>query len=1747
MTKMRDRLVCILLIISVIIITAIISIKGSNAASQTSAGFVIDGRQINNDLDLAIWAKSSPVSFIKSSLWQHINDGYNTSGSYLTVNGTSVYHSSAICMYHGVSSQQGAKYFISSIIDVQGDECRIYNTSDGSYELLTGAKNRKASAALGYAITKIFNYNDLSAYDQRKELIHNIYNVIKGYTNDEFFDGNEDSGSWWISEDDKAEAYAYAKQYRSNNIPSEKVDQNLKQRVIKKGNDSYIGPFKQTSGSYETKRITISVDDASNSSTSKKYYIKTPNNEFVEYSILKNGLPENQEFYVKYNGTIRKNWKVDIKYARELYKARMALLYNPANKGQQVGIYTGIESNGISNVLTWEGKVDAKFKIRKVNQQGQPVKGAQFIVYYKSGGVNKYITGYDFTEEQVTAFSSSSAKAVRFVTNSNGVVNVKGISLEGEDSRKFYIKEVYTPYGGVNRNPSNVSYQPSDEVTKGFTVYVDDENYVKNTVTAKNIEIGDLEIHKTGKNGIALDNILFKVKDKSTGKYLQIKGVNDEVSTYTISKYEDIVYTTKNNATVFKTDSTGKISIINMPAGDYVFEEWENAKEGYEKDWNKYKYGYKNEAENSSGQTGHEYDINVLKQANNVKYLQNTQELGNLKLEKRDSLATNVALEGVQFRIQIQPENETGLVNYLQLQDPYGNICIGENRPVSSATINEMNKYGNGYYSVKYVNDENVATIFTTDSSGNFYVNGLEVWYKRNTKYKYIIKECNIGNKIDLYYDTDRNLSDSNQLNANQTTLFQIKNKQLRVDLTGYIWEDIIDNSKQSIKNDHYDNGEKKIEGIPVTLYKNGVIQSQTTTNSNGEYFFPAKGTWNGRPYTIDLYATGSNDPGSGLLQYTIEFEYNGLKYQSVVRDTGTSENGSKADEKDGYRNRINENFSTILGNGSKNGTSTIGSTSTGVNLSYNSGDEDYKSKLIQYMGYTADTTLVSKNGTTSKELIKMMAEIANGTIRQHWNYGVWTVRSLNLGIYEREQTDLAIITDVDNIKMTINGYTHTYNYKNRNRFENQDNYKGQTSDYDGFLDGFSVSVKNKNTGNDYNLSYTREVYPSYIGYTDKNKNQDSKLKMFITYRIVINNQSTFLVNKVNKLKIYCDKNYNNPVSDGENKISFSKPNDTNDYRVYEVNLNDIDINPDKNLVFNITYELGTDAILQLKNGEYETARTVTEIASYTTYKDKSLYASIDKDSAPDNIKYNDTTTYEDDTDAAPGLTIKKTDDKTLEVNMFEDIKTQESSDMNEALGDGKYEDSERLVKGAKVTLLNKSTGEAAKLYTIDNNGNVSEIDANVDKLGDTGTHTFVGLIPGEYYLQYEYGTTNDRETAIINSNNKVTTEKYKSTIITNDTVKGLIDSYYKTEQWNDNVDVAKNNNGYWYQSDDIEKYSVAIDDYIKRKEINKYLSNINYSTKSSYDKITDEEKYHLITARTPLMCVAVEDKQNNSTDALSDDNGKKKYKYKSSFGIIERPIQDFEIIKEISKIKITLANGQVLVEGDPARDKMNYVTYPERGVLKVEVDNEIIQGAKLEITYAISATNKSNKNYDNKNYYLFGNDRTNLVTSKIKLIDYLDKELVQIDTDSDTWKWEAKTTESMRNKVSDDTISKGGNYNFLLPTDGAEEIEFAPGDTKHLASITASKLLSSSEEMVYDNIVEIYNLENPVGRFYDGTPGNFDFENFECDNNKYPNRAKITIVPPTGAKNMVIYVLIGIGCLVILAGGVIFIKKKIL
>ena len=100
------------------------------------------------------------------------------------------------------------------------------------------------------------------------------------------------------------------------------------------------------------------------------------------------------------------------------------------------------------------------------------------------------------------------------------------------------------------------------------------------------------------------------------------------------------------------------------------------------------------------------------------------------------------------------------------------------------------------------------------------------------------------------------------------------------------------------------------------------------------------------------------------------------------------------------------------------------------------------------------------------------------------------------------------------------------------------------------------------------------------------------------------------------------------------------------------------------------------------------------------------------------------------------------------------------------------------------------------------------------------------------------------------------------------------------------------------------------------------------------------------------------------------------------------------------------------------------------------------------------------------------------------------------------------------------------------------------------MKAVNVSKLLSSSEDTIYENYAEIIKVSNDVGKFYNGTPGNFLLtdknKTHESDDNAKDSRAQITLVPSTG-DNTIIYYIVGIVSLSIVAGGIVLIKKKIL
>lgn len=1545
-------------------------------------------------------------------------------------------------------------------------------------------------------------------------------------------------------------------------------------------------------------------------------------------------------------------FKEDVEYSKKLG-------YEPdGDTDATITIKEGENTVTIKNKLT-KPKLTI---IKKDSKTGELLPGATFEIYDDKGNLVK--TDETDDKGQIIVLGEI-GKTYRV----KEVIAPTGYNLSSEDSKEVFFKEGENEVEFENEPismPSNGQYE-----IKIVKVDSEDETHVLKDVEFKIVaKIKTSEPDGTETKHVNCEHvkeyhynefgeIVAYEPEHPEGHDVQVNKYADKVNDYYIDASGNWVKGSVDSAYVHKTNSKGIISLKgSMPkttqnnngaskdvvgtfVGDITAIEVKNSN-----------YGYKQE-------TGTEHKV-IIKTSNGNTEIKNDQELGNLvihKIDKRayDEYGSKVPLEGVEFKVR------TSESEYLQLLDSNGVV----KKVNGKAVIDRYNETAeNGTYIVKYVKSKEDATTFITDENGIIRIENLEVWKTPDEKYTYYMDEIAMGEKWELYYDVktqDEAKDDNTTLSDKdvEDTNVDIENYQRYVDLAGYIWDDG-HQGKNSVTDSLYqeNTSDKRIEqddlpggkkGITIKLMQGEThlataeaiymdIEDEIDGKIKRDYFFPSqmktsdssKGiTWvNPNGYKIEI---------EKLSEYYIEFYYNGLKYQSVPAVGNLSEylkldNSSKAEDKN--RDIINNNFYSIKGEKEeikyKTPNGTQGSTSTEVGLTYKSGtgEEQFTSTLVQNTKYTKESLNGSVSNidvATSKASTQDYYEIVfiprKDRVRK-------TIEYINLGIYEREQADLAIATDLDNIGMSINGYNHTYYYQKRKPYFD---YGGQDLDYnkvegqDGYkaiMDAFSVQAKNRYSDSYRNLSYIREILPSYIAYTKEDPDRDGKLRVFVNYKIVVRNQST-LSNKV-RLRNYFDEHYefrgatvgnwtcDNKVKDGGIKICEMEQ---------EVDVGDM-------LEIILTFELTTDAICDLAQGNgLQTKTNTTEIITYSTYKDGNNYASIDKDSAPDNSKYGDDTTYEDDIDAAPDLTIKRDDSnkKVLTGTVFEDdidsstsgtqkdpskiIKTKADEQYikaNKYEANGKFEDNEGRGQDVYVELIKKD-GEVATLYDLDATGAVKHPESQMNT-PEQGTYQFVGLVPGIYYIQYTYGDGEDRRTVIKpvearRTDTIVTTQDHKSTIIKNENpVKQAIQNQYNGSDWKnieDSVLKQQGSEGYWYEAKGADTYSSAVDDYKHRKDINEAVANNKYSIKTNYEErgqFDVDPSIYLMTSRTPLICIAIEDQDANVSktrtaytnsntpvyDANKDKNDNNESSnerlpstYETKFGIVERPRQNFEVTKEISYISVTLANGQVLVEGDPRTDGKigSYLTYPERGSLKIEIDNEIIEGAQLNVEYTIGVANLSDYNYNTFKYYVFADDEGRRPEeTSIRWIDYMDKELALVDNN-----WTVVESYKLRDEgyLANNT-SQNNNYNYIISNgqngNGFENGEYnytitvAPGKIS-TTPINASKLLSTAKDMTYDNKVEFLNVYNSVGRFYQsnagkttdglilhGTPGNNRFDTTEPDsedkkdpdnNNEEPRRAEIIIVPPTGQTR--IYYAIGISCLVLLVGGIVLIKKKVL
>ena len=1442
------------------------------------------------------------------------------------------------------------------------------------------------------------------------------------------------------------------------------------------------------------------------------------------------------------------------------------------------------------------------------------------------------------TDDKVAVFNESKENATKFVTDANGIIEIKNLlmSNNGKDAITYTIEEISNTNYAYTKLADFKDVTIERTKTKEITIKnmkqtgdleISKIDYDNQKILLKNVEFAIKSSYGKGYIKIrATGDSITKDKDGYATKVVGSAKINDTTE-------DDVTPSIKyvanaNDATKFVTDSSGKISIKNLISTvdgttniTYTIEELSNDNYGYTK------------KVNNLTTTVERLDVRKV-------IFRNEKQVGNIGIKKVDDRVESKKLTGVEFVLKSSYKKDTYIkikgtcTNSTKDKNGYltsatGNVVINDTAENSKTP------------SIEYVTKMEDATKFVTDANGQLAIQNLlmstngtdKITYKfietKNPNYGYLAYENGVvemNHGVTFIGDSKSTINKDGEFTIPRkgTMNYTIKNHQDYIRIEGYVWEEITNSENNAINNLYDDGRDSLVKGLNVYLYKDNKLIAKRQTNKDGWYEFGTR-KQNGKAYTNKDFLTEENGnlKIDDLSKYRIEIEYDGLRFKTVsaiidyMNDNYpntskiTEVPSGRNDKKD--REDVNESFTTVSNNMARNSKN-----QKSYDLSYTFADHVSTYKDKWGYEYTDNNTKVKVTQAANSEYAIIASTKQSGfKIEEAWEKrfkGLEAIKSVNMGLQRRNQADLAVSSDLTEMNIAVNNdqnvYNNTYTYAKRTSEENTDNFGVEVK----FGTGIgSYSSRGLNI-------YTRRIYESDLALENL---KPGSMQLYVTYKMRVKNQSTVLNAKVKELANYYDARYevaDSWIADnkgnktgnatwGDSKYGRAKVSDV--YKAaYTTALANTEILPGEYVDVYIKFKLNNDAVKALIQKQ-TTLNNVSEINAFSSISSGKAYAAIDDDSNPGSVEIKlqndgtttatklngrnyeienktlDMTTFEDDTDSAPSLVLgiqEAEPTRGLSGTVFEDssINGDKTNTGKERIGDGIFQDKENKVANAKVELLNEN-GEVVKLYEISiANGVETTQTKDASTTTDAnGEYKFLGVLPGRYLIRYTY----DSNTTI--NGKAIDPREYKSTIISSDVIKNAL----KLGQ----ADERKGNYN-WIIPYEGKRYSDAADDLNKRtKQEQNGVYNGNINTSDS------------MTADTAYFDVGVEYsevKENSGfnqkvsytdyKDEYNLDNGKivviKDGKIVladtfyavnpyQDFGIIERPRQQFETNKRISNIKVTLANGQVLINGNPyktipdaelydswneiektADNALPYVKALPSSVL-AEIDNELLQGATLEVEYTVSIKNDSELDYEyttNSDYYYYGTKLPGQELKRVikKVVDYMDDNLVYDENNNSVAGWNKVTADQLsawqegditKKLVSDEVkadINKG--YTISI-TDQFARNELKAGEATSI-KIYGSKLLASNENGIgASNHVEIVETARKI---YGATPGNYDPKTatpnkpYESDD----DMTRVNITPPTGlTDNRTFIISLAAIVLVVVVGEIYFIKKKVL
>lgn len=637
----------------------------------------------------------------------------------------------------------------------------------------------------------------------------------------------------------------------------------------------------------------------------------------------------------------------------------------------------------------------------------------------------------------------------------------------------------------------------------------------------------------------------------------------------------------------------------------------------------------------------------------------------------------------------------------------------------------------------------------------------------------------------------------------------------------------------------------------------------------------------------------------------------------------------------------------------------------------------------------------------------------------------------------------------------------------------------------------------------------------------------------------------------------------------------------------------------------------------------------------------------------------------EDDTDISTSITSTYKDEngnnitRKISGTVWEDVRNLEKAEDYVTIGDGEN-NNEKVIQGVKVQLidLRKSTGTNFSVAMTLQADEWKEATITTD---ENGNYTIEGFIPSEYIVIFTYGENGgkyngqDYKSTIYyapsrtNNNFDVnnpdtTTYNYDLAQAYGDSVNGIYRSDARDIMGNETtigtrmyVNNYCNNNG--------EGVTNLLAQELKDIESGTASATINENTKiiAQSGKIIADIEYDRIKSDT----------SSNGANNI----GTNVYELSSfyhiehlDFGMVERAKAQLKVTKQVTNVNLQLANEATLFDASgPAtnvlwishkahgieendetetdtnlnkdtnntyKTEYNYINQLMRepvvrqearnkGIIQLTMDQEIMHGAMLKITYAIIVANIGEVDYTSNQYYYTGNKAKNdsyVTTTADTIIDYVGTQVHDalslddltatrnnqkfIAKDNPNWNIISIKDIKDSNLLSEKALKGAKEYTTIITTDQLSNKELVPiitnqkgkndateiqnwlkrdmlnavskiNDTyvEQQSSVAATSLVltqtitpdNKNDDLQYNNLTELVKTSNTAGRkMAYSIVGNQDpkKEPVEIDSDV---SQEVTIMPPFG-QSYIYYVLGTIIATILIAGisiTMVVLKKK--